>query len=183
MKRILILGLGNVLMGDDAFGPTVIEEMEARFEFPPEVTLLDGGTPGLNLMAHMMGYDVIIVIDTVKARGTAGEMRLYRRADLARAGRSPRQGPHEPGLDEVLTALDLAGRLPEQVLLVGVIPESVETGTRMTEPLRAAIPQAVYVVNSELDRYGLAPSAKPAAAAAAPWWAPISTQQARSEVG
>src|SRR5579883_1476928 len=146
MTRVLILGLGNVLMGDDAFGPTLIEELEAGFEFPQGVTLLDGGTPGLNLMAHLIGYDVILVVDTVKAKGLPGEMRLYRRSDLARAARSPRQGPHEPGLDEVLTALDLAGRSPTDVLLAGVIPESVETGTAMTAALRGAIPAAIQVI-------------------------------------
>jgi len=172
MTRALVIGLGNVLMGDDAFGPSVVEALDAGFDFPPGVTVLDGGTPGLNLMPLMMDYDVLIVVDTVKSKGHPGEIRLYRKADLSPAARSPRQGPHEPGLDEVLTALDLAGRGPSEVLLVGVIPESVETGTGMSEPLRAAIPAAIGVVQAELWRYNLAPSSKSAAVHSAPWWAP-----------
>jgi len=170
MSRVLIIGLGNVLMGDDAFGPSVVEALNAAFQFPPGVTVLDGGTPGLNLMPLMMDYEVLIVIDTVKSKGGAGEIRLYRKADLSPAARSPRQGPHEPGLDEVLTALDLAGRGPAEVLLVGVIPESVETGTGMSGPLRAAIPAAIRVVQTELARFNLAPRPKPAAETPSPWW-------------
>lgn len=168
--RALVIGLGNVLMGDDAFGPSVVEAMDAAFDFPPGVTVLDGGTPGLNLMPLMMDYEVLIVVDTVKSKGHPGEMRLYRKADLSPAARSPRQGPHEPGLDEVLTALDLAGRGPSEVLLIGVIPESVETGTGMSERLRAAIPAAIGEVQAELDRYDLAPVLKLDASNSAPWW-------------
>jgi hydrogenase maturation protease len=168
--RALVIGLGNVLMGDDAFGPSVVEAMHSAFDFPPGVTVLDGGTPGLNLMPLMMDYDILIVVDTVKTKGNPGEMRLYRKADLSPAARSPRQGPHEPGLDEVLTALDLAGRGPSEVLLIGVIPESVATGTGMSAPLSAAIPLAIREVQSELSRYNLAPLSKPQPAASAPWW-------------
>jgi hydrogenase maturation protease len=168
--RALVIGLGNVLMGDDAFGPSAVEAMHSAFDFPPGVTVLDGGTPGLNLMPLMMDYDVLIVVDTVKSKGAPGEMRLYRKADLSPAARSPRQGPHEPGLDEVLTALDLAGRAPSEVLLVGVIPESVATGTGMSPALRAAIPAAIREIQSELWRFNLAPNPKPDPETAAPWW-------------
>jgi hydrogenase maturation protease len=169
MNGVLVLGLGNVLMGDDAFGPSVVEAFEAGFDLPPGVTVLDGGTPGLNLMPLMMDYEVLIVIDTVKAQGEPGEMRFYRKDELSSAARSPRQGPHEPGLDEVLTCLDLAGRGPREVLLIGVIPQSVSTGTGMTGPLRAAIPAALEAITTELARLALAPVAK-AAARPAPWW-------------
>jgi len=169
-ESILVLGLGNVLMGDDAFGPTVIEALRDGFDFPERVTLLDGGTPGLNLMAELIGADVVIVIDTVKAKGIPGEMRLYRRADLSRSTRSPRTSPHEPGLDEVLTALDLAGRAPSEVLLIGVIPKSVSTGDPMSEILRVAVPVAVWAVMAELERCGAAATVKLNATATAPWW-------------
>jgi hydrogenase maturation protease len=170
MTRVLVIGLGNVLMGDDAFGPSVVEALHSAFDFPPGVTVLDGGTPGLNLMPLMMDYDVLIVVDTVKSKGSAGEMRLYRKADLSPSARSPRQGPHEPGLDEVLTALDLAGRGPSEVLLIGVIPESVATGTGMRPALRAAIPLAIHEIQAELRRFNLAPVPKPEAHSATPWW-------------
>jgi hydrogenase maturation protease len=167
---ILVLGLGNVLMGDDAFGPFVIEALRAGYEFPECVTLLDGGTPGLNLVAELLDARVLIVVDTVKAKGNPGEMRLYRRSDLSSGPRGPRQNPHEPGLAEVLTALDLAGRSPEEVLLIGVIPESVATGTLMSEALRWAVPVAVEAVIDELERCGVSARRKLDARAAAPWW-------------
>jgi hydrogenase maturation protease len=169
MKRVLVLGLGNVLMGDDAFGPTAVVALQAGFDFAPGVTVLDGGTPGLNLVPLMLDYDALIVIDTVKAKGHPGEIRRYSKADLSPAARSPRQGPHEPGLDEVLTALDLAGRGPSEVLLIGVIPDSVATGTGMSAPLRATVPAVVHQVQAELGRLGH-PVVSKASAAPPPWW-------------
>ena len=167
---ILVLGLGNVLMGDDAFGPTVIEELRAGFDFPECITLLDGGTPGLNLMAEVIGAEVLIVIDTVKAKGLPGEMRLYRKGELSGNRKSSRQSPHEPGLDEVLTALDLAGRAPREALLIGVIAQSVETGDSLSETLRAAVPAAMEAAIAELERCGLEVRPKAVPAAADLWW-------------
>lgn len=167
---ILVLGLGNVLMGDDAFGPFVIETLRAGFDFGPRVSLLDGGTPGLNLIAELLDADVLIVVDTVKAKGNPGAMRLYHRGDLSSGTCSPRTSPHEPGLDEVLTALDLAGRSPSEVLLVGVIPESVDTGTGMSQTLRSAVPSAVQAVVSALERCGAPAIRKIAPATPALWW-------------
>lgn len=121
----------------------------------------------------MIDYEVLVVIDTVKSKGRPRELRLYRKADLSPAARSPRQGPHEPGLDEVLTALDLAGRGPAEVLLIGVIPESVETGTGMSVPLHAAIPAVIQSVEDELRRFGIALRRRTDAEVAKPWWSGV----------
>jgi hydrogenase maturation protease len=166
----LVLGLGNVLMGDDAFGPSVIAALEAGYEFPPAVDLMDGGTPGLNLAPVLMDRGALIVVDTVKGEGRPGELRFYRKPDLFRRPAGPRYGPHEPALADLLAGLDLAGCGPEEVYLVGAIPEVVGGGVRLSEPLRAAIPGAVHAVVEELERLGMAPEARPRPARAGGWW-------------
>src|SRR6266508_490834 len=69
---IRVLGIGNVLMGDDGFGPYVVEALGARYEFPDNVSVIDVGTPGLDLAPFLIGADAIIVIDTVRSDGEAG---------------------------------------------------------------------------------------------------------------
>jgi len=167
---VLVLGLGNVLMGDDAFGPSVIEALNAGFEFPPDVDVMDGGTPGLNLAPVLMDRGALIVVDTVAAEGRPGELRFYRKPDLFRHPSGPRCGPHEPALADLLAGLDLAGCGPEQVYLVGAIPEQVDGGIRLSEPLRAAIPGAVQAVLEELGRLGLHATPKQQPPRAGAWW-------------
>jgi hypothetical protein len=68
MARIGVIGLGNVLMGDGAVGPHVVKTLEAYFVFPHEVALIDAGTPGLDLTAHVAGLEMRIPGDTENAR-------------------------------------------------------------------------------------------------------------------
>jgi hydrogenase maturation protease len=168
--QIRILGLGNVLMADDGFGPYVIEALNAVYEFPPDVTVLDVGTPGLDLTPYLMHADKVIVVDTVRSDGPAGTIRLYRRDEILRHAPQPRLGPHDPGLKETLLALDFDGSGPSEVLLVGVIPGRTEARPFLTDAVRAAVPDAMAEVVRELDRLGATPSPRPRALPVAPWW-------------
>ncbi|HSL82611.1 MAG TPA: hydrogenase maturation protease, partial [Thermoanaerobaculia bacterium] len=67
--QIGILGLGSVLMGDDAVGPYAVELLTARWTLPPEVSALDAGTPGPDLADYLVDLDAAIVVDTVRVPG------------------------------------------------------------------------------------------------------------------
>ncbi len=71
--RIGVLGIGNVLMGDDGIGPFVVKILEARYEFPGNVVLHDLGTPGLGIASFFADYDIVILIDAVSAKAAPGE--------------------------------------------------------------------------------------------------------------
>lgn len=152
--EVLVLGLGNLLMGDDGFGPSVIEALNAGFRFPPGVSVLDGGTPGLNLLPLIMDTGRLLVVDTVNTDGKPGELRFYDKSGLFVAPPNRRQSPHEPGLAEVLSTLDLAGRGPFEVFLIGAVPQSTAAGIGLSPPLRAAVPAAVTAIVSWLGRAG-----------------------------
>jgi hydrogenase maturation protease len=168
--RVGVAGIGNVLMGDDAFGPYVVRELQARYSFPPEVELRDLGTPGLDLTAYLEPLTALILVDTVKSTGAAGELRGYRRPDILRHAPLPRLGPHDPSLKEALLMASLAGGGPGEVLLVGVVPAGVATGVGLSAEVRAAVPSAVAAVVAELDRMGLAARAQEAPALPDIWW-------------
>lgn len=65
--RVAVLGLGNVLMGDDALGPYAVRLLEARYELPGRVPVLDIGTPGLDLVPYFEGVDALVLVDTVRS--------------------------------------------------------------------------------------------------------------------
>lgn len=168
-RRITVIGLGNVLVGDDALGPWVVRTLEARYELPDCITLVDG-TPGNDLVPHLSGADAVIVVDTVSAVGAPGSVRLYRKDALLRTPPPPRINPHQPGLKEALLTLDLMGQAPNDVLLVGVIPEAVETRLGLTMTVRRAVDRAVEEVVLELDRIGCPPLLRATFLRPAIWW-------------
>ena len=161
--RIGLLGIGNVLMGDDALGPYVVKLLDAGWELPPSVELADLGTPGADLSLHLEGLDAAVVVDTVKLRGTPGEIRLLDKAQLLAKRPLLAASPHEPGLREALFALEFRGGAPADVRLVGVIPASVEMEVGLSAPVRAAVPAAVDEVLRQLAALGAAvhPRAEP----------------------
>jgi hydrogenase maturation protease len=177
--RIGIVGLGSVLMGDDALGPYAVELLGSRWRLPPEVSVLDVGTPGPDLVDHLVDLEAVIVVDTVRGPAgvggpnAAGRIRLYRRDEVIALPTSPRMSPHDPDLRQALLTADLAGRAPDEVLLVGVIPERVELGTGLSQRVRDCLPLVESVVVTELRRLGVEPERRrrpPGAAEWKPWW-------------
>ena len=148
-----VFGLGNVLMGDDALGPTVLAGLMAGFDFPGAVHAEDLGTPGLDLHPHFAGREHIILVDVVKSQGDPGEIRLYRRDQILKHAPEVRTSPHDPGVKEALLSLEFSGEEPE-VFLVGVIPDKIEHATGLGDAVRAAIPSAEAAVLEELERLG-----------------------------
>jgi hydrogenase maturation protease len=168
--KIGVLGVGNVLMGDDGIGPFVVKVLEARFEFPQHVSLEDLGTPGLGITPFLSDYKAIILIDAVSAKGRPGDVKLYRKDELIHLRIQPRVSPHDPALVEALLFAELSGKCPSEVLLVGVVPESSELSCSLSVAARQAVEPAMEAVLVELRRLGIEPLPRTQPAAPAIWW-------------
>jgi hydrogenase maturation protease len=168
--KVRVLGLGNVLMQDDGFGPFAVEHLHAHYVFSADVEVIDVGTPGLDLIPYVTGADVLIFLDTVKSRGEPGEVRSYRRADVLARPPGPRTGPHDPGVKEALLIAEVAGEGASDVLLVGVVPQRVDYGTGLTPSVRRAVQPAALLVVAELGRLGLEPARRVSPLPVEPWW-------------
>jgi hydrogenase maturation protease len=170
--RIGVIGLGNVLMGDDAFGPWVVQTLLAEYDFPEGLAVEDLGTPGLDLMPWVADLDALVLVDTVRSDVAPGTLRLYRRDDILKHPPQPRLSPHDPGVKEALLTAEFAGRGPREVLLVGAVPESTAMGVRLSPALRAAVPVAAAEVLKELERLGRAAVRRSAPLSLDVWWDP-----------
>lgn len=170
MARIAVLGIGNVLMGDDALGAHVVKRLEAGWTFPAGVEVVEAGTPGAGLTTQLEGLDAAVVVDTVKLRGQPGEIRvLDKPALLARKPLAP-MSPHEPGLREALFAMEFEGNAPPEVRLVGVVPVSVALGVGLSGPVQAAVDGAVAEVLRQLASLGVAAAPRVPALRPDLWW-------------
>ena len=143
VPRVSVLGLGNVLLGDDAFGPLTIEVFRSQFECGPEIEIMDLGTPGLDLAPYLYGRDFVILVDAVKAEGEPGTVHVYRETDLSECAAQLRVTDHDPGLLESIAHLRLLGRAPLDLAIVGVIPESCIFGAGITSKISAAVAVAI----------------------------------------
>lgn len=168
--RIAVLGLGNVLMGDDGLGPNVIQQLQNTYEFPDTVEVVDLGTPGLDLIPFLTEVDAVIFVDTVRSTGSPGDVRVYHTDDLLRHAPRPRVSPHDPGVKSALLTLKLAGIGPSEATLVGVIPSRVEKGPGLSGALEAAVPVAAAAVVRELARLGASATPRDESVVTRPWW-------------
>ncbi|MBD0373855.1 MAG: hydrogenase maturation protease, partial [Pyrinomonadaceae bacterium] len=165
-----VIGIGNVLMGDDAFGPYMIQLLDARYCFPQSVALLDLGTPSLDLVAHIRGMDALIILDAVRAEGQPGELRIYRRDELLKQPLQPRTDAHEPGLKEALLIAEFDGSGPLEACLIGVIPADTSTGVGLSSPVQRVLPEATEAVVRELEALGVIALQRSPVRTPQVWW-------------
>jgi hydrogenase maturation protease len=176
---LAVIGLGNVLLGDDGFGPFVVELLRTRYAFPPGVELLDLGTPGLGLISYLHGHDAVVIVDAVAGDGNPGDVRVYEEAELERMPAVPRVSPHDPAVAEALSIARLAGSGPHNVCLVGAVPCSLELGAGLTEAVRAAAEAAAEIVCRRIEERGFAVRRLETARVAQDWWMEPGAAQTR----
>lgn len=169
-RRIGVLGIGNVLMGDDGVGPYTVKQLEARYEFPEQVELQDVGTPGLGITSVFSEFDAVILIDAVNAKKSPGEVKVYRKDELVRVPVKQRISPHDPALVEALLFAELSGKCPKEVLLVGVVPETCELKCELSAAVQAGVETAIGVVLVELEQLGARVKLKGTADVPLIWW-------------
>ncbi len=168
---IAVIGIGNVLLGDDGFGPTVLEILAAGWVLPDTVELIDAGTPGLDLAGLLCGREAVLFVDAVAAPEAPGTLLQYRDQQIAEAlTLQVRVSPHDPALAEALAIARLVDGGPERVLLVGAVPQSVEVGLGLSEAVKAASAEAAAIVANALAGWGAAPHRRTDAVASSPWW-------------
>lgn len=150
-----VVGLGHALLGDDAVGLAVLRALETSYDLPSDVTVVDAGSCGLDLVGHLLDSEHLIFVDAVIG-GTPGTVRTVEETELRAARPSgPRFAPHEPAIHDALALLDLAGHGPRDAVLVGVVPACLEVGTELSAEVARAVPRAVSEVVRRLEDLGL----------------------------
>lgn len=170
MDSCAVLGLGNVLMQDDAVGPHVIAALRAGWSVPEAIEVEELGTPGFDLVPYLGGRDTVILVDAVRADAPAGTVRVYRREEILAHPPGLRVSPHDPALKETLLSLEFSGGGPREVVLVGIVPRRTEQGTGLSPEVAAAVPRAVAAVLAELERLGVRAAPRPSGEPAEVWW-------------
>ncbi|AWK89711.1 HyaD/HybD family hydrogenase maturation endopeptidase [Azospirillum thermophilum] len=176
-NRILVLGIGNILWADEGFGVRTVERLAEDWAFPPDVTLMDGGTQGLYLLPHLETADVLIVVDAIDYGLPPGTRRVFRDDDVPAFLGAKKMSLHQTGFQEVLASAMLLGRCPGRMILVGVQPEVLDDyGGGLTATVAAEVAPTVDAIRAILrDEFGIEAQPRRAAAETA---APAITRDA-----
>jgi hydrogenase maturation protease len=167
---LAVIGLGNVLLGDDGFGPFVIELLRRRYEFPPEVELLDLGTLGLGLISYLHGHEAVVIVDAVAGAGSPGDVRVYEGPELEGMAAAPRVSPHDPAVAEALFIGRIGGGGPREACLVGAVPGSRELGMGLSPEMRAAADAAAEIVGRRIEARGIEVRRRNRGQVETDWW-------------
>jgi hydrogenase maturation protease len=151
---VLILGVGNFLLGDEGIGVHVAHALEHE-TLPPHVTLVDGGTGGFHLLSYLQDYPVVILIDaTIDGRppGTVRVLRPRFAQDFPRA-----LSAHDIGLRDLIESAILVGKLPDIHLITISVTDLQEMETELSPAVRNTIPAVVNAVKRILAELPPAP--------------------------
>ena len=153
---VLVLGLGNILCGDDGAGVVAVHRVRRELELPPRVRVVDGGTLGLDLLALVAASDRVILVDAVRGDGPPGTLVRLAGDEVAPAVYE-RLSPHQIGVADLLAGAALCDRYPDEVVIVGIVPATTDLALGCTPTVSAQIPALVQNVVSELHRMGIEP--------------------------
>jgi hydrogenase maturation protease len=153
VKQVLILGLGNPLLGDEGIGVRVVEELK-RLKLPDGVSVVEGGTTGLGLIGLMGGYQRVIVVDAADMGQPPGHVVRFTPSEVKFKTAEAPLSLHQIGLGEVLALANALEMAPARLAIIGVQPSRIQTRAGLSPELEAAIPHIIRMVLDELDATG-----------------------------
>jgi len=148
-KNILVLGLGNILLGDEGVGVRVIEQLLSR-SLPDEIEVIDGGTAGYELINFFEGKEKVIIVDAVKTNDTPGS--VYKMdLSVVQEDETVQLSLHQIGLKNVFKMASMMDLNPE-VTLIGIVPKNYQDyNIGLSKEVEKAIPLAIETVLKELE--------------------------------
>lgn len=126
-QRVVVMGLGNLLWADEGFGIRVAERLYARYHWPEEVEIVDGGTQGLNLLGYVEQASHLLLLDAIDYGLAPGSLRTYAGEKIPAYLSAKKMSLHQNSFSEVLALADIRGHLPCHIALVGLQPAQLAT--------------------------------------------------------
>ena len=145
MKKVLVLGVGQELRGDDGLGPRIVGEwVRAHPDSANQASVQVCAAPGLELLEHFANVDAVVLVDAVRSGARPGTVHVLNPGQL-RAFDGTGRNSHGLGLAEILAlGQELSGPLlPDPIIILGLEAGPMELGEPLSPDARAAIPAAV----------------------------------------
>ena len=149
-KRVVILGVGNVLLSDEGVGVHVANTL-TDMHLPQGVEVVEGGTDGFRLMNVVEGAGRLVVVDAVKGGGAPGSIYRFDINDVPTFPDAYKTSVHQIGILEVVHLSKLIGEAPETTI-IGIEPKSLGIGMELSPEVKSKLPRIIEVVLEEVKR-------------------------------
>ncbi len=149
MPKVVVVGVGNELMGDEGFGVRVVEELR-KIQLPKCVEVYNCGTLGLQILNYLENSDFAIIVDVVKSNGKPGDIYVFDFEECK--DYKVAVSLHDIDLVKAVKIGRLVYNLPKKIVVVGVEPERIELSMELSEAVKYAIPRVIDIVIDLIDK-------------------------------
>lgn len=151
-KTIGILGIGNLLLGDEGFGVHCVQHIEQHYQIPDNISVFDGGTAGILLAPFIEECDKLYVLDVIDLEDDPGSVHLFTDEDVRAGNVQTRMSPHQIGMLEILDICKIRGKVPEQVQYITVVPQTLETGMDLSPLIAERVADVIDILLQSLAK-------------------------------
>jgi hydrogenase maturation protease len=152
-ERILVVGVGNLLMGDDGVGIHAVRELANR-KMPVGVDVIDGGTAGMDLLRLVEGYSKVLIIDAVDAGQEPGALLRFTPEDISTHAADFAVSLHQTEILKVMELATWMGQSLPPTVIYGVQPKEIDWSTGLSPAVQARLSSLVEAVLEEVSRWG-----------------------------
>jgi hydrogenase maturation protease len=153
-NRILLMGLGNILLRDEGVGVHVVHHLRERYHFNPPIEIVDGGTLGLDLLPFLEKCDSVLFVDAIDFGKEPGYVGEIEDGDIPSAIQT-RLSVHHIGLSDLLLAARWVDMKPGHICLIGIQPESLAMGLELSGLIKDKMEELVERVTAKLKTWAV----------------------------
>lgn len=157
--ELIILGLGNILLGDEGFGVHFVNRLEGRYAFPDTVEVIDGGTLGYGLLDIVTRCRHLLVVDVIKVDDAPGSIYRFTRGEMEITRPEP-TAAHEVEFFHVLHQAELIDHCPEITFLCIVPSRYDDMNLELTGIMNDRLDEMEGLLLGELSRRGITVESK-----------------------
>ena len=151
LQSTIVIGLGNPLMQDEGIGVLLVNKLAEKFPNVENVEFYDGGTGGMSLLYKIENRHKLILIDCAKMGTPAGTIRRFTPDQVRSIKQLGHFSLHEVDILKVLELAAQFGGAPQEVVLFGIEPQSLELGPELSKPLAEQFEKYLAMISRELE--------------------------------
>ncbi|MFN3920939.1 MAG: hydrogenase maturation protease [Caldimicrobium sp.] len=159
MAKILLLGLGNILLRDEGLGVKVVEKLKSLYHFPKEVSLLEGETGAFYLLPYLEEAEYLLVIDAIKGENKPGTLYFLNLNEFSES-LLEKISLHETNFLDLLNVLKFKGKSFREIWLAGIEPKAIDPGLDISIEVEENIEKLINLILLKLKDWGIAYSLK-----------------------
>ncbi len=156
-SKIVVIGIGNLLLMDEGIGVHTINELE-KHDLPGSIEIYDGGTGGFKLIDLMHGAARVIFIDAVETGKAPGTVTIFSAEEVHSIYNKKKYSLHDTNLMEIIKMAEILGN-PPMIEIVGIQPKKICYGTTLSKELTSSMSTIVNSVLKRIEEVCSTPSA------------------------